>query len=516
VLNLCLACREIGPDGHGGLPRATCDLAQALAAQGHSVRLLTDAAGAPGDFVGGVPVEVLPVPPPSGPWTGAEPESAPHNLMHAAAVYREVRRIHEHEQPVDAVLAPLWRSEGAVCLLDDRFPTIVTCMTSLRTLSEIDGAYGRLPDIGERLRLEGVALARSRYLHGLTEAALRKTIDDYGLNPRSSAVIGRGLRDRGGPPVTDGARDGRARVLFVGRLERRKGVDTLLAAARELVEEGVAVDFTLAGLSADPSIRASFEREAASRPGLSAAVHFAGPVSDAELDRLYAECDIVCVPSRYESHGVVLIEAMMFAKPIVTCEAGGVGEVVTPNGEALVVAPDDPRALAGSLRRLLASAELRAQLGAGARETFERRFEAAAVAAQMTSFLGRVSAGHERAASDVAGGLETLLTEALDLGEVDAGALAGELLDPPASAWRAWARAREREAAASSTTSMSVENARLRQAVAAQEATLAFLHERHETLRRVEEGGWWRLRGRLLPLLRLATRVRARVRRHDT
>ena len=52
---------------------------------------------------------------------------------------------------MDAVLAPLWRSEGAICLLDDRFPTVVSCMTSLRTLTEVDDSYQQLEDIEERL-----------------------------------------------------------------------------------------------------------------------------------------------------------------------------------------------------------------------------------------------------------------------------------------------------------------------------------------------------------------------------
>jgi hypothetical protein len=58
----------------------------------------------------------------------------------------------------------------------------------------------------------------------------------------------------------------------------------------------------------------------------------------------------------------------------------------------------------------------------------------------------------------------------------------------------------------------SIEIARLRQALAAQEESLEFLHERYQTLCRIEEGGWWRLRGRLLPLLRLAARLRAGIR----
>lgn len=490
-MNLCLTCREFVP---GGIARSTADLAEALATEGHSVHVLTGVSDTPAPVLRGVSIRTVPVPPAPRRRGGADPGSAPLDLMHAAAVYREVRRIHEREEPVDAVLAPLWRSEGAVCALDERFPTIVSCMTSLRTLWELDGRYQEVADIDELLALERGALERSRYLHGLTESVLCKTIADFHLHPQATAVIGRGLRDRG--RSTKAQSDDRrvVRVLFVGRLERRKGVDVLLAAARELIEDGVAVEFTLAGANADPSFRAVFEREAVGRPALSDAVHFAGSVSDAELHGLYADCDIVCVPSRYESHGVVLIEAMMFGRPIVTCDSGGIGEVVSDQDNALVSPPDDPHALAESLRRVAASADLREKLGARGRETYEQRFDAGAVARQMLSFLERVIGIHHPAVSDVAGRLGTLLADELALAPEDARALAGELLEPPASAWWAWAQERQSGSA----------------------ERLLFLQGRHETLCRIEQGGWWRLRGRLLPLLSLAGRLRARALGHDT
>ena len=240
--------------------------------------------------------------------------------------------------------APLWRcGEGAVCVLDHEIPTIVSCMTSLRTLTEVDPSYAGKPAIRERLRLEREHLERARYLHGLTESVLTKTIADYGLHPVTTAVIGRGLHDRGMAAPPDARPEPGVRVLCVGRIEHRKGIDTLLAAARELIAEGVEITFTLAGPDADPSIRLAFEEQTATPAAVRDAGRFLGEVSDGELVRLYAEADLVCAPSRYESHGVVLIEAMMYGKAIVTCDAGGIGEVVQPDHQALLVTPGDSR-----------------------------------------------------------------------------------------------------------------------------------------------------------------------------
>ncbi len=223
------------------------------------------------------------------------------------------------------------------------------------------------------------------------------------------------------------------RVLSVGRIEHRKGIDTLLAAARELIADGVEITFTLAGPDADPSIRLAFEEQTATQPAVRDAVRFLGAVSDAELARLYAEADLVCAPSRYESHGVVLIEAMMYGKAIVTCDAGGIGEVVQPGHQALLVTPGDSVELARCLGRLAADPELRGDLGRAGRLTYEDRFAASSVTSQMEAFIDRVVAIEHRAAddpADVGQSLGELLHDVLEIWPEPATELAAELLDP--------------------------------------------------------------------------------------
>ena len=449
-MNLCVICREVDAYAAGGVVTATRALADALAEQGHEVHVITDRTRHPAALRSAL-LDPVTVPAASGMLRGAAPETASHNLMHAAAAYRRVKQIHERERPVDAVLAPLWRSEGAVCLLDERFPTIVTCMTSLQTLVEVDPSYRGLPDIEERLALERCALAPCRYLHGLTHTVLAKTIADLGAAPELTAVIGRGLDDRARPSQS-ASRNGRPpQILFVGRIERRKGVDVLLEAASQLLEEGLVFQLSLVGPNADPSIRNGFEHEATARPRLREAIQFRGPVSDEELVRLYADCDIVCLPSRSESHGVALVEAMMFGKPIVTCDAGGIPEVVEDERNALLAPADDAPAIAQLLRRLFEDAELRVKLGTRARAAFERRFDAGAVALEMRSFLERVishHAGLETTPEAPGSRLARLMQDVFDVGGDVATRAAAELLDPADSALLHRLRTPARNAAA--------------------------------------------------------------------
>ena len=279
-MNICLVCREVVVDLHGGLPRATCALASALAEAGHRVTLLTDLSPAPAPALDGVDVVRVRLDDVGAAFPDAAPESAPHNLLHAAAVWREVSRRHLHDAPVDVVLAPLWRSEGAVCVLDRRWPTVVSCMTSLRTLVELDSGYLALADLEQRLAFERAALRRSPYLHGLTHAVLDKTIADYELAPQATAVIGRGWPTACGPPIACGlpmacgSRCGRLARMACG-LRWRAGLRRRTCAVRRArgasKRRGRAVR---RGRAADCGRRsgAVHDRRAASRPGVDGVV----------------------------------------------------------------------------------------------------------------------------------------------------------------------------------------------------------------------------------------------------
>jgi glycogen synthase len=527
-LNLCLACRDVEPDSAGGLARATRELAVALAADGHEVHLLTNRPSTRVAELPGVLVTQVRAAPGTGRFAAAGPDTAPQNLMHAAAVYREVRHIHEHTRPVDAVLTPLWRSEGAVCALDERFPTIVSCMTSIQTMTEIDPNCLLIPDIEERVALERETLRRCRYLHGLTRAVLAKTISDHALDPQATVVIGRALPDRRPLARRQAAHDGSPKVLFVGRMEHRKGVDILLAAARELIDAQVDVNFTLAGPSVGAGYREVFEDATWRQPRLREAVRFAGEVTDAELFRLYSEADVVCAPSRYESHGIVLIEAMMFGKAIVTCAVGGIREVATADHDALLVAPDDVRGLAAALRRLLADPDLRSRLGDAARNTYEQRFEMHTAARRLQSFIeavGVLNRPHAAAARKVGPRLAELCASALGLDPTMASEASAELLNPPPPSMaadvsglvneRSWYPRRAASEArlqhlGAVIASAQDEIAQLKIELLARDEELTALRQHHETLRRIQQGGWWRLRARILPVLRVAGRPRGR------
>jgi phosphatidylinositol alpha-mannosyltransferase len=153
-------------------------------------------------------------------------------------------------------------------------------------------------------------------------------------------------------------RDGTLNILFVGRLEERKGLGDLLKAYHRLRKRKV--DARLLVIGAGPK-----QREYKRFVGLRGIrdVEWLGRVSDADKVRYFASADIFCAPNTgQESFGIVLLEAMAAGAPIVASDIHGYKGVVRRDREALLVPPKEPKAIAGSIARLLREPETAAAM----------------------------------------------------------------------------------------------------------------------------------------------------------
>jgi phosphatidylinositol alpha-mannosyltransferase len=154
--------------------------------------------------------------------------------------------------------------------------------------------------------------------------------------------------------------DGKINLLFVGRLDPRKGLGNLIEAMPTIYKElGGEVRLIIVG---GGYLRRILENEVdeSIRPH----VRFVGRVSRELLPRYYATCDIFCSPAtRNESFGIVLLEAMSSGKPIVACDIPGYRTVVTDSREGLLVRPKDPGSLVEAVVRLARDGAERAAMG---------------------------------------------------------------------------------------------------------------------------------------------------------
>lgn len=176
-------------------------------------------------------------------------------------------------------------------------------------------------------------------------------------------------------------------ILFVGRLEERKGFIHLLRAFVQVQQARPDARLFVAG--------AYGPRESDRCAALAARlgvrdVSFLGPLSRLDLARCYASADVFCAPSTGgESFGIVLLEAMACGRPVVCSDIAGYREVIRNGCEGLLVPPADPLALATALLRLLGDRQLRGEMGAaGVRRAVD--FDWANVTRRVEAYYFRV------------------------------------------------------------------------------------------------------------------------------
>lgn len=190
---------------------------------------------------------------------------------------------------------------------------------------------------------------------------LQRVCADAGIDGPGSRVIHPGISARFQRPLT--ARPWGWRLLYVGRIDRAKGVDTALAALTALPP---GAQLTIYG-KGDPDYAAALRREAAA---FGDRVSFGEFRDGADLVAAYEQADALLFPVRWEEPwGLVPLEAMGLGRPVVATARGGTAEFVRDGVNALVVAPDDPAAVASAVRRLAQSESLRHRLVDGGRQT---------------------------------------------------------------------------------------------------------------------------------------------------
>jgi glycosyltransferase involved in cell wall biosynthesis len=164
------------------------------------------------------------------------------------------------------------------------------------------------------------------------------------------------------------ARPSLRRVVVVANLRPEKGHDVLMDAAVEVVHRFPDARFELAGGGPELGV---LQARAAASP-VSHVFTFLGHRPDV------AAClqanDIFVLPSRSEAFPNAVLEAMAAGLPIVASAVGGIPELVDDERTGLLVAPDDPRALADRICRLMTDTALAGRLGAGARADAEARY----------------------------------------------------------------------------------------------------------------------------------------------
>jgi phosphatidylinositol alpha-mannosyltransferase len=229
-----------------------------------------------------------------------------------------------------------------------------------------------------------------RKLHGriAVSSAARDFVGEY--FPSDYRVIPNGIDfsrfHRRYPPLEQ-FQDARPTVLFVGRLEKRKGLRFLLRAWPHVLERVPDARLVVVGRGRPLE---GYRRFAARQGWSPEDVVFAGYVAAEDLPRYYQACDVFCAPNTgQESFGIVLLEAMAAGAPIVASDIPGYRDVVTDGVHGLLVEPKKSAALADGICRLLTNPELRATMRSAGQMT-ARAYDWPRVASQVLSYYEEI------------------------------------------------------------------------------------------------------------------------------
>jgi len=210
---------------------------------------------------------------------------------------------------------------------------------------------------------EVIAVTNADVIIAPSEFTKNEAVRYYKISPKKVVVIPHGVNieefERFSPfSKTIMRKDSlRTRILFVGRLVRRKGLIYLIRAC-ELLNKHYNIELRVVGNGPERKRLESYCK----MKGLDF-VKFLGDLPRKKVIEEYLSCDIFCLPSLHEAFGIVLLEAMAAKKPVVATRVGGIPEVVVDGETGALVPPRDVEALAEALEKLIVDEGLRYRMG---------------------------------------------------------------------------------------------------------------------------------------------------------
>jgi glycosyltransferase involved in cell wall biosynthesis len=175
-------------------------------------------------------------------------------------------------------------------------------------------------------------------------------------------------------------------ILCVSAYKEQKAIDVLIRALSTLRMAHSAIKLVIVGSG---HLRAELQ-DLATRLGLCEGVVFCGPQPHPQTLNLMRGCEVFVLPSRFETFGIVLLEAMACEKAVVSTVVGGIPEVVETGVNGILVRPDDPDALADAIDQLLKDETLRSQLAANGAITARDRFDFARTSGSYEAVFSRL------------------------------------------------------------------------------------------------------------------------------
>lgn len=409
-MRVCLISREYPPEtGWGGIGTFTHHLAHGLNKLGHDVHVVSlssDDHDAPHRGGNGEP-HVHRVPSRSvaeklGFFNFCLPTTRPmlEETISLWSKFLELHKLH----PFDVLECPEHFAEGLFPSLTGVAPLVIRLHTPHSKLVK-EKFHNFAPSFDHRVltALERVAMISADVLVSPSQDLAAYVAKDLNLPLERINIVRNPVDADRFTPEGPSAKlqEGAVNILFVGRLEQRKGVHHLIDAVPKVLAAcgDKKVHFNLVGkdtptTAGNGSVLQQLQGML-QESGSQHAVTFVQQILLTEMPEYYRAADICVLPSLYDNAPMTVIEAMSCAKPVVATSAGGAKEYAPHEECGLIVPPGDSDALAEALSRLVGDDELRSKLGAAARQRVDDHFTAAKTASETAKLYESAVAIHK-------------------------------------------------------------------------------------------------------------------------
>lgn len=382
-MNICLVSREYPPEtGWGGIGTYTYHLACSLSGLGHDVHVIAQSLDRDKDYIENKVFVHRIAHQPFFRHKGFLEEFA-CRLEYSYTVYKKINELIE-KYNLDIVEGPNLSGETFVYSLYKKIPLVTRLHTHFFEVIHFRN-WRMTPDRYVSCWLENAVILKSNLVISSTERHAGNIFKEIKIRPRNVEIIPLGVPFPVLKHTTDKDFNNYLSVLFVGRLEKRKGIDILIEAIPHVLREFPKTIFTIIGrdtfltenrASFTGDIQTSMKHNLIKKlPGhCRENVCFLDYVEDSVLSGYYESSDIFVAPSLYESFGFVYIEAMSYGKPVIGCSSGGVTEVIKDDYTGILVSAGNAQLLTKAILRLLKNPQLRIKMGHNARKYVENNF----------------------------------------------------------------------------------------------------------------------------------------------
>jgi glycosyltransferase involved in cell wall biosynthesis len=260
-------------------------------------------------------------------------------------------------------------------LIKTSLPIITTVHTPMLTDNQyiqVSSIYSLFSKISARFVSYPLELKLIKASDMITTVSntIAREMKEYGLNPSDISVMYNGVDEKFFYPTQKTSKENGKYIMYVGRIDREKGLFDLVECGRYVCNEMNNVYFILAGNGRDLSRL----KQKTKKVGLENKFKFLGQVDKNQLVKLYQNASIFVLPSYHEGLPGVVLEAMSCGLPVITTDVRGNRDLISNGKNGIIVSSRAPKKLADAIISILNDDKMQNTLGKNARKTIEENY----------------------------------------------------------------------------------------------------------------------------------------------